>query len=149
MNFLGTGKTSCIVAAILKVVRTTKKYVLVCANANAACDEITERLAKVLKSSEIFRMYAKSFESKNISSKIIPFSNLHKGKIQFPSLPFLYKFRVVICTLPTAGSLTRARGLEQVYDSSHFSYIFIDEAATCHEPVTLITIAGIYTIFEK
>lgn len=138
----GTGKTRCIVTAILEIVLTTNKYVLVCCNSNSACDEITERLAKSLKKNEIFGLYAKSYGCKNITSKITPICNLNKGKIQFPSLSYLYQFRVLICTLLTAGSITRAREVDQNFDSGHFSYIFIDEAASCHEPIALILIAG-------
>lgn len=48
----GTGKTRTIVAAIIQIVRSSNNYVLVCANSNSACDEITERLLRVLGTAE-------------------------------------------------------------------------------------------------
>lgn len=145
MNFcktIGTGKTRTIVAAIIDIVRTTEKNVLVCANSNAACDEITKRLLEVLCYGELHRMYAKSYNKNLISDKIRPVSNLMEGRLEFPSLQYLYQFRVVVCTLLTAGCVTRARGQNRTFSSAHFSHIFIDEAACAHEPVTLIPIAG-------
>lgn len=99
----GTGKTRCIVAAIGEIVRSTEKYILVTAQSNSACDELTERLLDVVKPKEIFRMYAKSVEKSSISSKIQPCSNLKNGEIKFPSLNYLYQFKVVVATLSTVG----------------------------------------------
>lgn len=113
---------------------------LVCANSNAACDEITERLVDHLQQRELLRLYAKSFETDQISPKIQLVSNLRKGEIKFPSLEIVYGFRVVICTLLTAGSLIRAREIDGNFNSSHFLHIIIDEAASSHELVTFIPI---------
>lgn len=138
----GTGKTRTLVAAIQQIVRTTNKSVLVCAASNAACDTITERLIDVLRKGEIFRMYAKSFKSVNIAAKIKPFSNFKDGEIKFSCLEYLYEQRVVVCTLTTAGCLTRARETDNKFDAEHFGYVIIDEAASVQEPISLIPIAG-------
>lgn len=61
-------------------------------------------------------------------------------------MKYLYQYRVVICTLLTAGSLARARGLHPEFDTSHFSHIIIDEAACVTEPVSLIPIVGMYLL---
>lgn len=129
--------------------------VLVCANSNAACDEITERLLNVLPYGEMFRLYAKSFNVRKISDQIKPICNFHDGKCRIPSLKFLRKFRVLICTLPAAGCLARAevdvprrsrrryyQSLPSIADSIPFSHIIIDESASTHETETLIPIAG-------
>lgn len=157
----GTGKTRTIVAAIVEIVRTSNNSVLVCANSNAACDEITERLVKILRTDEIFRMYAKSIRTEP-SESIKPVSNHIAGEYKFPSLEYLYKFRVVICTLHTAGCISQARffnenqekgkeqaerGVDKIFNSSHFSHVFIDEAASVQMSVALIPIAG--TCFLK
>lgn len=139
----GTGKTRTIIAAIEEIVRSTKNYVLVCAQSNSACDEIAERLLNVLKGNEVFRMYAKSIDKTLISLKIKPSCNLKDGEIKFPSLNYLYQFRVVVCTLSTVGCISSSRGHDPHFDSSHFSYVFIDEAACIHEPVSMIPIAGL------
>lgn len=146
----GTGKTRTIVAAIVEIVRSSEDFVLVCAQSNCACDELTERLLNVLNDNEVFRMYAKSMDSSKICSKIKPACNLKNGQIKFPGLNYLYQFRVVVCTLQTAGCISRARGCDPHFDSGHFSYIFLDEAACTHESVSMIPIAGLYFIpFEN
>lgn len=133
---------------------------LVCANSNAACDEITERLLNVLAYGEMFRMYAKTYNVRRISDQIKPVSNFHDGMLRIPSLGFLSRFRVLICTLPATGCLSRARNEQrrerrgryyhrQTTDSIRFSYIIIDECASTHESETLIPIAGERTIDLK
>ncbi|XP_031626698.1 putative helicase mov-10-B.2 isoform X2 [Contarinia nasturtii] len=140
----GTGKTRTIVAAVEEIVRSSEKCVLVCTNSNAACDEITERLLKVLHSGEMFRMYAKSHDVRKISDNIKPICNYFKRKFLFPSLKFLYQFRVIICTLTTSGCMVRARD-ESTFNCHHFSHVIIDEAASTHETVTWIPVAGLCT----
>lgn len=138
----GTGKTRTLVAAIQQIVKTTKKFVLLCAGSNAACDTITERLISVLCEDEIFRMHAKSVKPTNIPAKIKLVSNFKDDELKFPSLEYLYGKRVKVCTLSIAGCLTRAREVDSKFDSGHFDYVIIDEAASVPEPVSLIPIAG-------
>lgn len=135
------------VAAIEEIIRTTKKCVLVCANSNAACDEITERLLKVCETGEIFWMYAKSHNQQTISDEIKKSSNFLKSEFRIPCLDYIYAFRVVICTLQTAGCLSRACD-EPGFNVRHFSHIINDECACTNETMTLIPIAGnFYFIF--
>lgn len=122
----------------------TPHNVLICANSNTACDEITKRLLSVLHRDEILRIYAQSYDEKNLSADIIPICNLRGGKFEIPSLCYVNQHRVVICTLTTAGCMTRARHRDRNFDSEHFGYIFIDEAASVHETVSWIAIAGVY-----
>lgn len=114
---------------------------LVCAPSNSACDEIAERLVKILDTKEIFRMYAKAYHQM-LSENIKPISNQKGDEYKFPSLEHLYQYSAVICTLHTAGCLTRARGLDENFSSSHFSHVFIDEAASVQMSVAIIAIAG-------
>lgn len=134
-------------SAIEHIVKTSTNYVLVCANANSACDEITDRLLEVLNETELFRMYAKSYRKTQLNPKFERICNLQEGSFEFPPLQYLYKFRVVICTLLTAGCLVRARGADPDFDVKHFSHIIIDESACTHEPVSLIPIAGEFAIY--
>lgn len=129
-------------AAIEQIVRTTKTNVLVCTMSNAACDEITERLIDVLQENELFRFYAKSYKFERISPRIKRVSNFYNNRICYPCLQYLYKFRVFVCTLCSAGCLTRAREDRDIWKSNHFGYVFIDEAASAHETMSLIPIAG-------
>lgn len=143
MTILGTGKTRTLVAAIEEITRSSNNRILVCANSNAACDEITCRLLKVFKKGELFRMYAKSYNERNVNNKILTCSNFRKGRFSIPCLKYLYSFRVVICTLLTAGCLSRACE-DPDFNTSHFSHIFIDECASANETTTLIPIAGTF-----
>lgn len=79
---------------------------------------------------------------------IAPISNLKDDKFEIPSSEFLYQFRVVVCTLFTAAIFSRARNSSH-FDSAHFSYLFIDEAACIPQSVTFIPIAGVCTDFNK
>lgn len=139
----GTGKTRTIVAAVEQIYHTSKKKVLVCALTNSACDEITDRLLKVIDSSQIYRVYAKSFDEDKVNSNIRLVSNWSNFGFNFPPLRELYKYRVVVCTLFTSGCLTRAYNADG-FNPAHFAYVIIDECASAHEPMTLIPIAGQY-----
>lgn len=142
----GTGKTKTVVAAIEKIVRTTQKNILVCAQSNAACDEIAQRLCKILTKKQMLRMYSMSYELDKLSSAIKPFCNLYDGQFKLPCLEDIYRYRVLICTLSTSGCLTRARHNFN-FKPNHFGYVFIDECASAHETMALIPIAG--RIFEE
>lgn len=137
---IGTGKTRTLTAAIEQIVKSTDKNVLVCAQTNAACDEIIERLLPILNNEEMFRMYARSFDAHKLKAEIEPYSNwvaFKDSEFCYPSMTFILKFRVVVCTLCTAGVLSRS-GIAP----SHFDYIIIDECASAHETMSLIAIAG-------
>lgn len=134
---LGTGKTRTLVAAVEQIVLLTSKNVLVCAQSNTACDEIAERLTAVLCEDELFRMYARTFDVCKLNPVLIPYSNWTGTEFHYPSLEFLYKFRVLVCTLCTSGTLTRG-GISP----THFSHIFIDECASAFETMSMIPIAG-------
>lgn len=138
----GTGKTRTLVAAIEQIVRTTDQNVLVCAMSNAASDEIAERLIGVLREGEMYRFYAKSYKNEKINHRIAQYSNYSRERILYPSLKYLYKFRVLVCTLCSAGCLTRARKDAKVWRPDHFSYVIMDESASAHETMCLIPIAG-------
>ncbi|XP_055301141.1 putative helicase mov-10-B.1 isoform X2 [Sitodiplosis mosellana] len=144
----GTGKTRTLVAAIEQIMRTTDQKVLVCAMSNAACDEIAERLINVLAEDQMYRFYAKSYKNEKINGNVARNSNYSREGIFYPSLKYLYKFRVFICTLASAGCLTRAR-IEDVWRPNHFGYVFIDECASAHETMCLIPIAGLCTSSKK
>lgn len=130
---LGTGKTLTLVASIAEIVRGTTDHVLLLAQSNAACDELTIRLIEVLRHGELYRLYAKSFNNEALCDKIKPICNLMNGEFQLPALKHLYSFRVVVSTLSTSGCLVRAREEEQEFNSSHFKHIIIDEAGCTHE----------------
>lgn len=145
----GTGKTRTLVASIEEIVRSKNdSYILVCANSDTACDEITERLLNVLKENEIFRMYSKTHNIAKVSKSIAPICNHKDGRFQFPSLEYLYKYRVLVSTVWTAGSLTRASVVDSKFKSDHFSHVMIDECASTHTTMSLIAIADMFIQFQ-
>lgn len=116
------------------------------------CDEITTRLLKLFDKEIIFRMYAKSYNVKNLNKEIMKCSNsnIMKGQFRIPCLKYIYKFRIMIFTSLTAGCLSRGFQLPE-FDPSHFSHIIIDEGASTNETTTLIRICGIvhFIIFDN
>lgn len=145
----GTGKTQTLVAAIEQIVISTYGHVLVCANSNAACDEIAERLMHVLSKAQLLRFYPKSYNLKKIKPSLLRVSNVYNRQISVPELSFFYGYRVIVCTLCTAGCFTRARADFEVFDPAHFSHVIIDESASTHETMTLVAIAGKLFIFTS
>lgn len=135
----GTGKTATLVAAIVKIVHSTKNNVLVCANSNAACDEITGRLMEYLKMYQLLRFYAKNFDEVKLKKNIQPYSNWNGEDFHHPALKHLLEYRVIVCTLCTASCLTRA---VENCGPLPFSHVIIDECASTHETMSLVAIAG-------
>lgn len=130
-------------AAVVEILTVTDDFILICANSNTACNEIALRLVNILPQNQLFRLFAKKFDTDAIPEELKCVSNIHQGELEFPSIRYLYQFRVVISTLMTVGSLVRARGRDQDFNSSHFSRIFIDEAGCVHQPTSMIPIAGL------
>lgn len=140
----GTGKTRTLVAAVQELVdQHFPSKILICAQSNAACDEVTARLLEILRPDQILRLYAKSVSIQSIPEKLKHISNIYQGQIELPTLEYIYQFRVVVCSLLMAGQLTLARDVRNnKFNPAHFSHIIIDEAASCQESVTLCAIAG-------
>lgn len=140
----GTGKTKSLAAAIEKIVSNTNENILVCAQMNAACDELTNRLGKLLKRDEMFRLVSASRDLDTIETAVKMYSNLFGDDLKIPPLEYICKYRVVICTLATANCLARAQ-----FDPKHFSYVIIDECASALETMALVPIVGICTTVGK
>lgn len=70
-------------------------------------------------------------------------SNTLSGELFYPSLEFLYKFRVIICTTIGAGFLARAR-TDHAWSFNHFDYVIIDDCGSIPISMNLIPIAGNY-----
>lgn len=84
------------------------------------------------------------FKKDAVNVRIKPFCNLQGEKFEYPSLSFLYQFRIIVTTIMTAANLVRARETDNNFDSRHFSRVFIDEAGCIHEPAVMVPIAGLY-----
>lgn len=126
---------------IEQIVRTTKQNVLFCAPTNAACDEFTFHLARILQAGELYRFFATANKFTKIKQQILDVSNFTGTTISYPPLSTLYKYRVVVCTLDNAACLTRARN-DTFWDRRNFKYVIIDDCASVHETMAFIPIAG-------
>lgn len=139
--FPGTGKTFTLLALVEQIVRTTNQNVLFCAPTNDACDEIAHQLIRILKPGSFYRFYATSNNFIKSKQAILDVSNFTGIKVSYPPLDLLYKYRVVVCTLKSAGFLTRAR-IDTNWNGQNFKYVIIDDCATVHETMTFVPIAG-------
>lgn len=134
----GTGKTSTLVEAVVQILKLKPNApILITAQSNSACDEITTRLLKSVSRNKIFRFYSSSLDIQLISNDLRSISNRKRIENEYPSYEELYNFKVVITTLVTAGRLSRSR-----ISAEHFQYVFIDECAACTEPESWIPIMG-------
>lgn len=140
----GTGKTKTLVEAIAQIIKRNdaNEHILVCATSNSACDELTDRLLKIVPNDQVFRMFSLSQTDKMgiIPPIVLAASNLCKAEHYYPTLLKLYQYKVVICTLTTTGRLSQAR-----INPLHFTHVFVDESGSATESQTLIAIAGICT----
>lgn len=85
-------------------------------------------------------MFSQSVEIELVPHDVRHISNLADGEHYYPSLEVLYGYKVVICTLTTAGRFVQAN-----IDQKHFTHIFIDECGSATETQSLIAIAGLCT----
>lgn len=144
----GTGKTKTLVEAIAQVLKRNdaSEHILVCAASNSACDEVANRLLQIVQNDQVFRMFSVSQTDKMgiIPRDVLAASNLCKAEHYYPTLLKLYQYKVVICTLTTAGRLSQAH-----INPLHFTHVFVDESGSATETQLLIAIAGICTTENK
>ncbi|XP_068084476.1 putative helicase mov-10-B.1 isoform X2 [Anabrus simplex] len=137
----GTGKSVTIVEAILQVKKLfNNSYTLVCAPSNAACDFLTQKLAKHCKPSELLRLHSSSRDWKTVPEDIYKFSNRKEMLYYMPSSDDIVRYRIVVCTLITASRFVK---LWQEKKKPHFTHVFIDECGQALEPESLVAIGGI------
>lgn len=139
----GTGKTSTLVEAIAQIWKLKPNvFVLVTASSNFACNELTERLLRIIPKEDIFRFFSKHAERlmAEMSYELIECSNLNMGSYRLPSKKELYERRIVISTLTSVGKMVQAK-----IRPGHFGYVFIDECGSATEASALVPIAGVVT----
>ncbi|XP_013408833.1 putative helicase MOV-10 [Lingula anatina] len=137
----GTGKTVTLVEALKQVVKCIpSSHILACAPSNSATDLIAHRLLKHLPKKQVLRMHAFSRDWRDLPDDLRECSNYDPGRKQYfyPKKSELMKYKVVVCTLVTAGRIASAN-----FPPGHFTHIFIDEAGHAVEPEGLIALAGI------
>lgn len=144
-KFVGTGKTATVTEAILQLLHTNPaSRILVTATSNAAADELTLRLLKYLRNGcyfnhNLYRMYSATVQREVTDPQLLnEFNSNYKIKM-LPEWKFLQKYRIIVCTLTTAGRLM----LEPPQScETHFTHLFIDECGSATETASLVPIAG-------
>ncbi|XP_053685736.1 putative helicase mov-10-B.1 [Sabethes cyaneus] len=143
----GTGKTSTLVEAIAQIWKLRPSvFILVTASSNFACNELTERLLRIVPKEDIFRFFSKHAERlmAEMSYELIECSNLNMGSYRLPSKKELYEKRIVVSTLTSVGKMVQAK-----IKPNHFGYVFIDECGSATEASALVPIAGVVTSQEQ
>ncbi|XP_043102725.1 putative helicase mov-10-B.1 [Puntigrus tetrazona] len=137
----GTGKTVTIVEAIKQVEKNIPgACILACAPSNSAADQLCEKLitSQHVDAQKIYRVYASSRNPRDIPKVLEKNSNLEGEIIIFPCKEDLMSYKILVCTLVTAGRLVSGG-----FPKGHFSHIFVDEAGHAVEPETIISVAGL------
>lgn len=139
----GTGKTATLVEAIGQICKLKlNSKILAMATSNAAANELTVRLLRILPEQRVLRFFAKSLEKKKdfIDQRVMNVSNLFETPNAAGIHGKILGFQVIVCTLSTAGRLV----MYQV-PTGHFSHIFIDECGSAKEISCLVPIASFGT----
>jgi len=137
----GTGKTVTIVESIKQVWRYFHNCRIIATGpSNAVVDLLTRRLLEHIPKRHILRIHAASRDWNSVPSQIQNVSNYNfkEGCYYYPSLDELCNYKIILCTLVTAGRLVTAQ-----FPPKHFSHVFVDEAGNSLEPESIIPIAGI------
>lgn len=86
-----------------------KTHVLVCANSDAACDEIATQLIPLFKEHELMQLYAPSRDEKQVGATLKRYSNWnnctrnYESAFEIPALSVAHSFTVIVCTLSTSS----------------------------------------------
>ncbi|XP_037774050.1 putative helicase mov-10-B.1 [Penaeus monodon] len=86
----------------------------------------------------MLRMHAESRMISSIPENLKDMSNIQEGKIYTPSDEKLMAYKIIICTLVTAGKIAGA-SLPQ----GHITHVFLDECGHAMEPEAMSALAGI------
>lgn len=142
----GTGKTTTIVECIIQLLNKNKhNRILVTAQSNSACDEITMRLKNILyagfdQKPLILRIYSQTYRDRieRVDDDFYDISNVHSAHF-YPPIDVLRTYRVIIST-PFLVGMYHNSGLSK----GVFSHIFFDENASVSIPEALCSISGLW-----
>lgn len=135
----GTGKTVTIVEAIKQIYKLQpSSRIVACAPSNSASDIIAIRLLEHISKQHMLRMHAESRMISTIPEKLRDMSNIQDGNIYTPSDEKLMAYKIIVCTLVTAGKIAGA-SLPQ----GHITHVFLDECGHAMEPEAMSALAGI------
>ncbi|KAL5288842.1 MOV10 family protein [Megaselia abdita] len=144
----GTGKTTTIVECIIQLLNKDKtNRILVTAQSNSACDEITMRLKNILYSGcdqkpIVLRIYSQTYRGsiERVDDDFYEISNVCHSTHFYPTVEVLKEYRVIIST-PFLVGMYHNSGLKK----GVFSHIFFDENASVSIPEALCSISGVWS----
>ncbi|XP_042873602.1 putative helicase mov-10-B.1 [Penaeus japonicus] len=135
----GTGKTVTIVEAIKQIYKLQpNSRIVACAPSNSAADIISVRLLEHISKQHMLRMHAESRNILTIPEKLRDMSNIQDGNIYTPVDEKLMAYRIIVCTLVTAGKIAGAS-----LPHGHITHVFLDECGHAMEPEAMSALAGI------
>lgn len=144
-KFVGTGKTATVTEAILQLLHTNPdSRILVTATSNAVADELTLRLLKYIRNGcyfdhNLYRLYSAIVQREVTNPQLLDERNSNYMLRSLPEWNVLQKYRIIVCTLTTAGRFMLEPPMSC---ETHFSHVFIDECGSATETATLVPIAG-------
>lgn len=144
----GTGKTTTIVECIIQLLNKDKNNrILVTAQSNSACDEITMRLKNILytgfdQKPLVLRIYSQTYRDRieRVDDDFYEISNVCHSAHFYPPVEVLKTYRVIIST-PFLVGMYHNSGL----NNGVFSHIFFDENASVSIPEALCSISGVWS----
>lgn len=141
----GTDKTQTVVQAAKVLIEKCKKKILICAQSNSVSDELALRLLDALKvREEMLRMYAINY--RRPMDKLRKYSNYDESTRAMTNIApnQLANLDVIVCTVAASPQLfqTKAKKKHSNSTKNQFDYLFIDEAASVSEAMTLVPITG-------
>lgn len=119
------------------------------ATSNTAADELTLRLLKYLRNGcyfdhNLYRLYAATVQREVTEPQLLEEKNSNYLLKSLPEWRILEKYRIIICTLTTAGRfMLKSPDHGENPSAHHFTHLFIDECGSSTETASLIPMAGI------
>lgn len=137
----GTGKTTCLVATIVGLLRGGQDAkILVCAPTNFAADLICEKLIdQGVTPKEMFRLNATMRMKNTVPDRVLEYSAFANGSFQLLEYNEILAYRVIVATC-SASSYVHSK-IPTDKSCELFTHVFIDEAAQTLEPESAIPIA--------
>lgn len=131
----GTGKTTVLVEAVKQIIQLKPaSRILITAQSNSACNEISLRLINSTPAFHIIRLFSSSqFNQQHNETNIPNEISMISNQLKNINVVSLQQYSVIVTTVVTSSKLKQSINLA-------FDYIFIDECASATEPEALIPI---------
>ncbi|KAM5552103.1 hypothetical protein ABKV19_026791 [Rosa sericea] len=124
--------------AVYQLCRKSPEYrILICAPTNSCCDVLMRSLVKVIPESTMFRANAAFRERDEVPEDILRSSHYKESCFSCPAIEKLREYKVIFSTFMSSFRL-HDKGIA----AGHFSHIFLVDASSAIEPVTLVALTN-------